>query len=77
MADVDLYQIMIGDLSFDGVINGTVTYVKKGNNGFGYDPIFLPVNRKKTFAQMSRKEKGMISHRGIATRKLIKHLRRL
>ena len=45
-----------------------------GNDGFGYDPIFLPQNSKLTFAQMEKFEKGLISHRGISVRKLIEFL---
>ncbi|MEP5133209.1 non-canonical purine NTP pyrophosphatase, partial [Nonlabens ulvanivorans] len=42
--------------------------------GFGYDPIFMPNGYEKTFAQMSLVEKGEISHRGIALKKLIAYL---
>ncbi len=55
---------------FLGKINGTVSLRPKGNNGFGYDPIFIPENHTKTFAEMKLKEKNKISHRKIATNKL-------
>ena len=55
---------------FLGKINGTVTLEPKGSNGFGYDPIFVPENNIKTFAEMSLKEKNIISHRKIAINKL-------
>ena len=43
---------------------------KKGKNGFGYDPIFIPTNNKITFAQMSPKMKFKIDHRSIAFKKV-------
>ena len=55
---------------FLGKINGTVSLVPKGANGFGYDPIFVPENNIKTFAEMNLKEKNTISHRKIAITKL-------
>jgi len=55
---------------FLGKINGTVSLEPKGNNGFGYDPIFIPENHNKTFAEMKPKEKNAISHRKIAITKL-------
>ena len=55
---------------FLGKINGTVSLEPKGNNGFGYDPIFIPEKHNKTFAEMSLKEKNNISHRKIAIMKL-------
>jgi len=57
-------------ITFLGRINGTVSLEPKGNNGFGYDPIFIPENNIKTFAEMSLKEKNIISHRKIAITKL-------
>ena len=55
---------------FLGKINGTVSLEPKGTNGFGYDPIFVPENHNKTFAEMTLKEKNTISHRKIAITKL-------
>ena len=55
---------------FLGRVNGTVSLEPKGTNGFGYDPIFVPENYTKTFAEMSLKEKNIISHRKIAITKL-------
>jgi XTP/dITP diphosphohydrolase len=55
---------------FLGRVNGTVSLEPKGANGFGYDPIFVPENYTKTFAEMSLKEKNVISHRKIAITKL-------
>jgi len=55
---------------FLGKINGTVSLEPKGANGFGYDPIFIPENNIKTFAEMNLQEKNVISHRKIAITKL-------
>ena len=55
---------------FLGEIKGTISLEQKGVNGFGYDPIFIPNNYNKTFAEMSIKEKNKISHRKIAITKL-------
>ena len=55
---------------FIGKISGTVSLEPKGVNGFGYDPIFIPENHIKTFAEMSLEEKNVISHRKIAITKL-------
>ena len=46
-----------------GQVEGTISRFKKGTNGFGYDPIFIPLNKKLTFGQMSPKEKYKIDHR--------------
>ena len=48
----------------------SVSLKPKGNNGFGYDPIFIPENHTKTFAEMDLEEKNIISHRKIAITKL-------
>ncbi len=62
------------EYQFEGIINGTITTEKHGTSGFGYDPIFLPDGYDKTFAELSSEEKNKISHRGLATRKLINFL---
>lgn len=61
-------------LFFDGLVDGTITENKKGENGFGYDPIFKPNGYEETFAQLSLEIKNNISHRGKAFAKLIAHL---
>ena len=53
-----------------GKINGQVSLEPKGGFGFGYDPIFIPNNYDKTFAEMKIHEKNKISHRKIAIMKL-------
>jgi len=55
---------------FEGKIEGKITESFKGNNGFGYDPIFQPNGYEQCFAEMSLSEKTQISHRGIAVAKL-------
>ena len=57
-----------------GVIKGKITS-KKGENGFGYDPIFIPEGYTKTFAEMNYKEKLLIDHRYIAYNKLEKKIK--
>jgi XTP/dITP diphosphohydrolase len=57
-------------ITFLGKISGTVSLKPKGENGFGYDPIFIPENNIKTFAEMNLEEKNVISHRKIAITKL-------
>jgi len=59
---------------FEGKVEGYISKDKQGNEGFGYDPIFLPENDKRSFAQMSMEEKGAISHRGRAVKKLVEYL---
>lgn len=69
-------SLIIGDeLSLmDGIVEGEITFDKAGNSGFGYDPIFKPIESELTFAQMGSDEKNKISHRGRATAKLIEKL---
>ncbi len=60
---------------FEGIINGKIIAEKRGDNGFGYDPVFLPDNEALTFAEMNAHRKNMISHRAIAIQKLNDFLR--
>jgi XTP/dITP diphosphohydrolase len=60
---------------FTGIINGKIIEEKIGNNGFGYDPIFVANDYTKTFAELSIEEKSNISHRGIAVKQLIEFLK--
>lgn len=62
------------EYTFEGIVNGKIAEKKTGNDGFGYDPIFLPENQSISFAEMNSIEKNKISHRGRAVRKLIKWL---
>ena len=61
---------------FEGICKGDILKIKRGKEGFGYDPIFQPRGFNKSFAEMSLEEKGLISHRGLATKKLVDFLLR-
>ena len=60
---------------FTGVIEGNIIRERRGNSGFGYDPIFVPQGYDKTFAELPLDTKNEISHRGIASRKLAAFLK--
>jgi XTP/dITP diphosphohydrolase len=62
------------EYQFDGVVEGEILMERKGNQGFGYDPIFRPEAYEKSFAEMTIEEKNKISHRGRAVQKLIDFL---
>ena len=66
----------VDEVVFEGEVRGSILRSRKGANGFGYDPVFLPEGRKRTTAEMSQDEKAVISHRGIATRKFIAWLKK-
>ena len=55
---------------FEGIVSGTITKEKRGSEGFGYDPVFVPDGRTRTFAEMSLSDKNDISHRARAFEKL-------
>ncbi len=59
---------------FTGIINGKIIDKKIGENGFGYDPIFVPDDYSNTFAELFIEEKSKISHRGIAVKQLVEFL---
>lgn len=62
------------EIQFEGIVSGQILEVKRGNTGFGYDPIFKPDESPLSFAEMTMEEKGKISHRGRAVQKLVKYL---
>ena len=57
-----------------GKVEGYISNEPKGKNGFGYDPIFIPKNKKKTFGEMRSIEKYKIDHRSVAFKKIRKFL---
>ncbi len=65
------------EIQFEGVCPGMIMTEKYGNKGFGYDPIFMPEGYQETFAELPLSEKNKISHRGLATEKLIAYLNTL
>lgn len=60
---------------FEGILRGQILLEKRGSEGFGYDPLFLPDGYTQTLAQMSLDDKNKISHRSIAVAKLIDFLK--
>ena len=72
-------SLMIGGKEnlFEGICEGTIIHDKKGEGGFGYDPVFVPAGSIHTFAEMNVEEKNRFSHRKKATDKLVIYLRQL
>jgi XTP/dITP diphosphohydrolase len=72
-------SLVIGgiEMQFKGVVNGTILTEKRGEKGFGYDPIFLPDGSSRSFAEMDLEEKNRISHRALAVSKLVEYLKLL
>ena len=62
-------------VSVQGKLKGKISLSIKGKNGFGYDPIFIPLNKKITFGQMSKLKKIKMDHRFIAFQKLKKKIK--
>ena len=59
---------------FEGRVDGTLVWPPRGDQGFGYDPMFVPAGREETFGEMDQAEKHRISHRAEAFRKLVAKL---
>ena len=59
---------------FEGIVEGAISLEMTGQEGFGYDPVFVPNGYSKTFAEMSLEDKSKISHRARALSKLIEFL---
>lgn len=60
--------------TFEGIVKGRIAIEEKGTDGFGYDPIFIPENEERTFAEMTQEEKNQMSHRARALEKFIQSL---
>jgi XTP/dITP diphosphohydrolase len=54
----------------EGVVEGTISSDRRGESGFGYDPVFVPLGQSRTFAEMTAQDKNTVSHRGRAFRAL-------
>jgi XTP/dITP diphosphohydrolase len=69
--------LLIGkdEYSFEGKVEGKIIMEKRGEFGFGYDPIFIPEDQSRTFAEMSLEEKNKFSHRARAFQKMIEFLK--
>ena len=61
-------------ITFTGVCEGEILKQRRGNNGFGYDPVFLPKGYNNSFGEMSIIDKNKIAHRSKAVKKLINYL---
>ena len=62
-------------LVFKGECVGHIAYEPEGEEGFGYDPIFIPEGYDKTFASLGEEVKNQISHRGLASKELVQYLK--
>ncbi|MFP4050232.1 MAG: XTP/dITP diphosphatase [Thermoplasmata archaeon] len=75
------FECVIGYLNdekklFRGISKGEITKKMRGSGGFGYDPIFKPLDKDKTYAQMSAQEKNALSHRGNAMKKFLNYIKK-
>lgn len=64
------------EFQFEGEVEGQIIPEKWGDQGFGYDPIFLPDGYEESFAQMPLAQKSAISHRGLAVKELVAFLKK-
>ena len=62
---------------FEGICEGTIIRERKGSQGFGYDPVFVPAGSTRTFAEMTMEEKGHFSHRKKVADKLVSFLQQV
>ena len=71
---LSIYNLDKKIASVQGKVEGFISKEPKGKNGFGYDPIFIPKNKKKTFGEMKSSEKYKMDHRFDAFKKIKKFL---
>ena len=69
-----LNEAVNGEYLFEGVIKGEIIREKRGDSGFGYDPVFKPEGYERTFAELGNDVKNKISHRALAVQKLCEFL---
>ena len=62
------------EYQFEGICEGYIAEAPRGEKGFGYDPVFIPLHSNRTFAEMSLTEKNQYSHRGKAVEQLVQFL---
>lgn len=76
---ITIIALRIGDntYTFEGEVRGEILTERQGKGGFGYDPIFKPIEADCSFAEMLPEEKNNISHRGRAVKKLFDYLRNI
>ncbi len=72
-----IVALNLGDKThlFEGIVKGMISEERIGNQGFGYDSVFIPEGSNRSFAQYSMQEKAAVSHRGIAIGKLLEFLK--
>jgi XTP/dITP diphosphohydrolase len=63
--------------SFEGLMRGKIALEKKGETGFGYDPVFIPEGYEKTFAELGPEIKNKMSHRALASKQLAAFLSKI
>jgi XTP/dITP diphosphohydrolase len=64
----------VGSLEAEGVLDGRITWSPRGSDGFGYDPVFLPAGWDLTLAEADPADKDGVSHRGMASRALVRRM---
>ena len=75
ICDIVLVNIENKPLLFEGIVHGHIADTFEGENGFGYDPIFVEETTNITFAKMNKEQKNQLSHRAAALKKLLVYLK--
>ena len=74
VCDIVLVNVEEKPMRFEGIVPGRIVEKVTDKSDFGYDPIFIEDSLNKTYASMSEKEKNVVSHRGVALKKLLTYL---